>query len=75
MKKRIDMEQMTETTGPMNPVALDDAITYLGFEGKTTLTPVEEKLVRAKKKKIVKSSKKMDRRIDRELTRRADRLD
>lgn len=75
MEKKLHIEQLTETEGPMNAVALDDARHYLGFEGKTELTPVEEKLLRAKKHKIVTSSKKMERRISREVTRRADRLD
>lgn len=59
----------------MNAVAQDDAMVYLGLDNRTYLTPIEEKALRAKKKKIVKSSKKLDRRIDRELTRRSDRLD
>jgi len=59
----------------MNAVAQDDAMVYLGLDNRTYLTPVEEKALRAKKKKIVTASKKMDRRVDRELTRRADRLD
>lgn len=59
----------------MNAVAMDDAKAYLGLENRTNLTPVEEKHLRAKKKKIVTSSKKMERRFDRELTKRADRLD
>jgi len=59
----------------MNAVAMDDARAYLGLENRTHLTPVEEKQLRAKKKKIVTASKKMDRRVNRELTRRADRLE
>ena len=51
MKKRLEKEQLEELTGPMNAVAMDDATTYLGFDGKDELTPVEEKLIRAKKKK------------------------
>lgn len=75
MRKRLDDERLTETNGPMNPVAMDDALVYLGLDDRAYLTPIEEKALRAKKKKIVTSSKKMDRRVDRELTRRADRLD
>ena len=75
MKKKIEDKDLTETEGPMNAVAMDDAKAYLGLENRTNLTPVEEKQLRAKKKKIVTSSKKMERRFDRELTRRADRLD
>jgi len=59
----------------MNAVALDDARAYLGLEDRTHLTPVEEKQIRAKKKKIVTSTKKMDRRVNRELTRHANRLE
>ncbi len=59
----------------MNAVAIDDARAYLGLEDQARLTPIEERQLRAKKKKIVTSSKKMERRIDRELTRHADRLD
>lgn len=74
MKKRLDPEELTETSGPMNAVAMDDAKCYLGLENRTELTPVEEKVLRAKKKKIVTSTKKMERRFSREVTRRADRL-
>jgi hypothetical protein len=58
----------------MNAVAQDDAKVYLGLEDRAYLTPIEERQLRAKKRKIVTSSKKLERRIDRELTRRADRL-
>ncbi len=71
MKKRLDLEELIQTEGPMNAVALDDARTYLGLENRVELTPVEEKLVRAKKKKIITASKKLERRANRELTRRA----
>jgi len=59
----------------MNQVATDDAKAYLGLEGRRSLTPIEEKHLRAKKKKIVTSTKKLERRVSREVTRRADRLD
>lgn len=74
MKKRLTDEDLTETYGPMNAVAQDDAKAYLGLEDRAHLTPIEERQLRAKKRKIVTSSKKLERRIDRELTRRADRL-
>lgn len=72
--KHLNTERLTETEGPMNAVALDDARYYLGLEGKAELTPVEERQLRAKKKKIVTASKKRDRRISHELTRAANRL-
>jgi hypothetical protein len=75
MKKRLEIDEILATEGPMNSVALSDAKVWLGLDGRTQLTPEEERLLRAKKKKIVTSSKKLDRRVDRELTRRADRLD
>lgn len=75
MKKRLEMDEIVATEGPMNAVALEDARVYLGLENRTYLTPEEEQALRAKKKKIVTASKKMDRRIDRELTRCADRLE
>lgn len=65
---------MIETTGPMNAVAKDDAMAYLGLTNETHLTPIEEKQLRAKKKKIVRSSKKMDRRVSKEISRHVDRL-
>lgn len=74
MRKKLDNESLTEVEGPMNAVALDDALVYLDLHDKTHLDPLEEKAVRAKKKKIVTSSKKMDRRVSREITRRADQL-
>lgn len=75
MRKKIDDERLKETEGPMNAVALDDALTYLGLDYCTTLTPVEERALRAKKKKIVTSTKKQDRRAARELTKRANRFE
>jgi len=59
----------------MNAVAIDDARVYLGLVDRTNLTPVEERHLRAKKRKIVTSTKKMDRRVSRVLTRHADRLE
>jgi predicted lipase len=75
MRKKLDDEELTETNGPMNAVAQDDARAYLGLDNRSELTPVEQRMLRAKKKKIVTSSKKLDRQIDRELTRRANRLE
>jgi len=74
MQKRLNLEDLINTDGPMNSVALDDALHYLGLENKTVLTPHEEHALRAKKKKIVTSSKKLDRRVSRELVKRADRI-
>lgn len=75
MKKRLTDEDLTETYGPMNAVARDDAAAYLGLENRDILTQEEHRQLRAKKKKIVTSSKKLERRVDRELTRRANRLE
>ena len=75
MRKKLDTESLVETEGPMNQVAFDDALTYLGLDDCETLSPVEEKIARAKKRKIVTASKKMDRRISREVTRKANGID
>jgi ribosomal protein L17 len=75
MKKQIKDERLKETDSPMNAVAMDDAMVYLGLVDLDDLTHVQAKALRAKKKKIVTATKKQDRRADRELTRRADRLD
>lgn len=74
MKKRLENQELTATEGPMNAVALDDAMVYLGLDNTEGLTEVQEKTLRAKKKKIVKSSKKQDRRVSRELQRRSEQL-
>jgi hypothetical protein len=75
MKKRLEMDEILATEGPMNAVALEDARVYLGLENRRYLTVEEEQALRAKKRKIVTSTKKLERRIDRELTRLADRLE
>jgi len=59
----------------MNAIAQADARTYLGLDGHDQLTAIEERQLRAKKRKIVTSTKKMERRMDRELTRQANRLE
>lgn len=74
MKKKLEIEDLTVTEGPMNAVALETARAYLGLQHKEYLTPEEERSVRAKKKKIVVATKKMDRRVDREISRRPDCL-
>lgn len=75
MKKKLEADQLAETEGPMNSVALDDARTYLGLDGKEELTVDEFRALRAKKKKIITSSKKLDRRVSHEVTRQAKRED
>ena len=75
MKKKIEIEQLTNTDGPMNAVALEDARTYLGLDGKEELTIDEFRALRAKKKKIITSTKKMDRKISREAIRTSKRKD
>jgi len=75
MKKRLNEEDLTATEGPMNAVAIDDARYYLGLQNQIELTAIQERQLRAKKRKIVTSTKKMERRVSREVTRRANRLD
>lgn len=75
MKKKIGAAQLAETDGPMNAVALDDARTYLGLDGKEELTVDEFRALRAKKRKIITSTKKMDRKISREAIRTTKRND
>jgi len=75
MKKRLTVEELIATDGPMNSVALEDAMYYLGLETNSELTVDEGRKLRAKKNKIVNSSKKMERKASRELTRRSDRLE
>jgi hypothetical protein len=75
MKKRLKTEELIETEGPMNAVALDDAAAYLGFSDLTELTIEQARQLRAKKRKIVTASKKMERKVSKLLTRHADRLD
>lgn len=67
MRKILTTDDFEEIEGAMNPIAEDDAMVYLGLDNKDTLTPEEERWVRAKKHKIVTSSKKKHRRISREL--------
>jgi hypothetical protein len=75
MKKRLTTEDIIATDGPMNAVAKDDAMYYLGLETKEELTVDEGRALRAKKNKIVTASKKMERKVSREVTRRANRLE
>jgi hypothetical protein len=75
MKKRLTTEDITATDGPMNAVAKDDAMYYLGYGAKEELTVDEGRALRAKKNKIVTSSKKMERKVSREATRLANRLE
>jgi hypothetical protein len=73
MIKRLNPEFLADTDGPMNSVALEDARNYLHLDN-AELTILEEKALRARKRKIVTSSKKQDRKYSRELTRRAEQL-
>jgi hypothetical protein len=75
MKKKLDPDELVAPEGPMNAVALADAMVYLNLNPYAELTPEQEIALRAKKKKIVTSTKKMDRRIDREIRRRPDLLE
>ena len=58
MRKKIEDERLKETEGPMNAVAMDDAMTYLGLDNRTHLTPIEEKALRAKKEENCHIDKK-----------------
>jgi len=75
MKKKLNIDDLIETEGPMNAVALDDAMVYLGIVSTEDLTVIEQRKLRAKKQKIVNSSKKMERRVSHEITRKVNRLD
>jgi hypothetical protein len=75
MKKKLNIDDLIETEGPMNAVALDDAMSYLGIVSTEDLTVIEQRKLRAKKQKIVNSSKKMERRVSHEITRKVNRLD
>lgn len=71
-RKKITSTDISETTGPMNDVAKDDALVYANappVKHLSKLEPRKEREVRAKKQKIKNSSKKADRRINQALKR------
>lgn len=67
--KRITQEDLTETEGPMNNVASEDALVYAKVDPNRPLDIHKQRQVRAKKQKIKKSSKKADRRINKNIIR------
>ena len=72
MKKSISIDDIEETTGPMNSVAKDDALVYVGapdVKHLSQLDPHVEREVRAKKNKIKRSSVKHERAIAKSVTK------
>jgi|AntRauMFilla1563_2_1112583.scaffolds.fasta_scaffold47167_2 threonyl-tRNA synthetase len=69
MKKNITKQDFDETVGPMNAVALEDAIAYVGVDLQKQLTHDDVSQVLAKKKKIVKSDVKHQRMISKTAIR------
>lgn len=64
MKKSITIDDIEETVGPMNSVARDDALVYVGapeVKHLSQLEPHVEREVRAKKSKIKRSTVKHER--------------
>ena len=64
-RKKIDPEELHDTTGPMNGVAKQDALAWTGLPDMEHLSKLEPKVKRkvlAKKAKAKLSSKKDDRR-------------
>lgn len=70
--KRITQEDLTETEGPMNNVASEDAFVYAKADPNRPLDIHKQRQIRAKKQKIKKSSKKADRRINKNIIRNFD---
>ena len=72
MKKSISIEDIEETTGPMNSVAKEDALVYVGapeVKHLSQLEPHVEREVRAKKNKIKRSTVKHERAIAKSVTK------
>ena len=72
MKKQLELEDLIKTNEPMNSIAYDDAMYFLGFDNHTCLSPVERKKVRAKKRKIITAYKKLNRRVGKEILKYAE---
>ena len=72
MKKSITIDDIQETVGPMNSVAKDDALVYVGAPDVKHLSQLEphvEREVRAKKNKIKRSTVKHERAIAKSVTK------
>ena len=72
MKKSITIDDIQETVGPMNSVAKDDALVYVGapeVKHLSQLEPHVEREVRAKKNKIKRSTVKHERAIAKSVTK------
>jgi hypothetical protein len=61
MKKKITYDDFEELVGPMNSVALEDAICYTGLHNRERLTQDDIRTILAKKNKIIKSDIKRQR--------------
>lgn len=69
-KKKFSIDDLSETEGPMNSVAKEDAIHYTGAPEVKHLSDLDsrsERAVRAKKQKIKKTTKKADRRLKKQI--------
>tara|TARA_Y100000389_G_scaffold44679_1_gene39391 strand:+ start:1383 stop:1607 length:225 start_codon:yes stop_codon:yes gene_type:complete len=72
MKKSISKEDLEATEGPMNSVAKDDALAYVGAPNVKHLSQLEPKVereVRAKKAKIKRSTTKHERAIGKAVSK------
>jgi len=72
MKKSISKEDLLATEGPMNSVAKDDALVYVGAPNVKHLSQLEphvEREVRAKKNKIKRSTVKHERAIGKAVSK------
>ena len=72
MKKSITIDDIQETVGPMNSVAKDDALVYVGAPDVKHLSQLEphvEREVRAKKNKIKRSTVKHERAIAKSVSK------
>jgi len=70
--KKINIDELDVTIGPMNSVAKFDALSYSGLPDNTDLDlldPHHSREVRAKKKKMVRSTVKQDRSLARNITK------
>lgn len=67
MRKVPTVEEILEPIGPMNSVSADDARVLTKLDNKDTLTPIEERAIRLKKRKLVKSTKKHDRYVAKKI--------
>lgn len=70
--KKINIEEIDVSIGPMNSVAKLDALSYSGLPDNTDLDKLDPPLlreVRAKKKKMVRSTIKQARALDKSINK------